>query len=159
MNILSFIKIMEWCASSLTNLFQMVDSISLLSQLLLEDLREEDIFQRRYKNGRFLIMIDNFCDITLNSLNNFLEHRSLKEYKTHIRMIRIDDIPCTLKQIHMDIPHIRQQFEETFCNHTSDNHDVVYFSRLNRFLYDIEKEIVFFILQDDMSLLHTCNKN
>ena len=97
---------MEKYTLSLVNLFQGFDSVSLLSQIFLEDIILESNLQQRRKDEKLVILLDQFCDMALKYLQIFLEHNHvqriigkyfLKNFNLIILtvMSSIDFVTCT----------------------------------------------------------------
>ena len=70
---------MEQCTWKLLDLFQDIDLVSMFSQLFLEDSTLN--FHYRRDNLKLVIILDQFCDMTLKSFILFLEHRNIHKTK------------------------------------------------------------------------------
>ena len=75
---LSIVWRMKKCTYDLIELFPDFDTLSLFSQLLLEDMSLKRKFNWS-KNERLIILIDQLCDWALKSLKDFLENRKLQK--------------------------------------------------------------------------------
>ena len=153
---------MEECTfiESLLNLFQDIDAISMFSQLILEDMSNKDIFQHRSDNSRLAIMLDQFCDIVLQSFHKFMEHKHIKPKQEESMCSNIinypEDIPCAIDKICKYLPSLIRQLQMRSGLSKNKKEEKIYFSRLVRFLKYVNEEIVFFSAHDNMYLLHTC---
>ena len=151
---------MEQCAWMLIELFQDIDLMSLFSQLFLEDTSSTLNYIR--EDEKLVMMIDQFCDITLKSFCVFLEHRSLNRSGSNSKITS----KCkNLSNIPKDIPtifnRIQQKLSEAIphLNKMRSNNlnrdERVYFTRLIRFLSHIKQEIKFFTCHEDLHLLYS----
>ena len=140
------------------NLFQDIDAVSMFSQLILEDVNTQSIFQQKSGVNKLVLMLDQFCDITLQSMHNFLEHkhRRLVPCTSEEGITCPEDIPCSLNKINGYLPcyiiqvQMRSELDEI------KKEERIYFKRLFRFLKYLNEEIMFFSTHDNMYLLHTC---
>ena len=76
--IFSNVLAMEKCTWNLINLFQDLDSVSLLSQIILDDITSESNLQQKRGDEKLIILLDQFCDMALKHFQIFLEHNHVK---------------------------------------------------------------------------------
>ena len=66
------------------------------------------------------------------------------------------DIPCTLQRILQNLRKLDSILKETF-EMENGKAEAIYLKRLFRFLGFIKEEIIYFIVQEDIHILHTCS--
>ena len=66
------------------------------------------------------------------------------------------DIPCTLQRILQNVRKLNFVLKETF-EMKNGTTEAIYLKRLFRFLGFIKEEIIYFIVQEEIHLLHTCS--
>ena len=153
---------MEECTfiESLFNLFQNIDAISMFSQLLVEDMSTQDIFQQRSDYNKLVIMLDQFCDIALQSFHKFMVHKHVKPMQEERMCNNIidypEDIPCAIEKINKYLPGFILQVQRMLNMSEIKQEERIYFNRLIRFLKYIRGELMFFSGHAKLYLLHTC---
>ena len=87
---------MEKYTLALLNLFQGFDSVSLLSQIFLEDIILESNLQQRRKDEKLVILLDQFCDMALKYLQIFLEHNHVQRIigKYFLKKLQPNNFNC-----------------------------------------------------------------
>ena len=105
-------------------------------------------------------MLDQFCDIVLQSFHKFMEHKHVKPKQEESMCSNIinypEDIPCAIEKISKYLPSLIRQLQMRSGLSKNKKEEKIYFSRLLRFLNCVNEEIVFFSAHDNMYLLHTC---
>ena len=153
---------MEECTfiENLFNLFQDIDAISTFSQLILEDMSTQDIFQQRSDYNKLVIMLNQFCDIALQSFRKFIEHKHVKPIQEERICNNIinypEDIPCAIDKMNRYLPDFILQLQRIPNMSQIKKEEKIYFNRLIRFLKYIQEELIFFSTHANLYLLHTC---